>query len=113
MLTESWVCRPPNVLLFNLNRVDYDRAAQQLVKNHRRFEFDKTIYLDMFLNSNKAKSTEHKQHLNKMKQDLKLLKDTYKKYSESNTQGTQLDLSISSCVQLLSQFNTDNSQCLK
>lgn len=113
MLTESWVCRPPNVLLFNLNRVDYDRTAQKLVKNHRRFEFDKTIYLDMFLNSNKAEALQHKQRLSTMKEDLKLLKDTYRKYSESNAKGTQLDLSISSCVQLLSQFNTDASQCLK
>lgn len=48
-----------------------------------------------------------------MKQDLKLLKETYKKYSENNSQGTQLDLSISSCVQLLSKFKLDNSQCLK
>jgi hypothetical protein len=56
MQTESWMCRPPNVLMFNLSRVDYDRTKQRLVKNNKRFEFDQTIYLDMFLNQNKEKA---------------------------------------------------------
>ena len=27
MKTETWICRPPNILMFNLNRVDYDKKA--------------------------------------------------------------------------------------
>jgi hypothetical protein len=27
MITETWICRPPNILMFNLNRVQYDRNA--------------------------------------------------------------------------------------
>ena len=47
---ETWICRPPNVMMFQLNRVNYDYKNQKLVKDNSRFEFDKTIYLDLFLN---------------------------------------------------------------
>ena len=59
MKTETWICRPPNIMMFNLNRVDFDKKSCKLVKNNSRFEFDQTIYLDLFLNQNKVKATEH------------------------------------------------------
>lgn len=86
MKTETWICRPPNIMMFNLNRVDYDKKAFKLVKNNSRFEFDQTIYLDLFLNQNKEKAVEHHKHLRQMKQDLKQLKDAYKKYMEGEDQ---------------------------
>jgi hypothetical protein len=49
MHTETWVCRPPNVLFFQINRVTYDFKEKKLVKNNKRFEFDKIIYVDLFL----------------------------------------------------------------
>ena len=80
MVTESWICRPPNVLMFNLNRVDYDRTQQKLVKNNKKFEFDKVIYIDMFLNQNKEKAYQHKNHLEMKRKDLKSLKEAQSKY---------------------------------
>jgi len=88
MKTETWICRPPNIMMFNLNRVDFDKKQLKLVKNNSRFEFDQTIYLDMFLNQNKLKATEHKKELEKMKSDLKSLKDAYKKYMEGGDQAS-------------------------
>jgi len=52
-MIETWICRPPNMLMFQLNRVNYDYENKKLVKDNSRFEFDKQIYLDLFLNSNK------------------------------------------------------------
>ena len=57
---ETWVCRPPNIMLFQLNRVNFDIQKQKLVKDNSRFDFDKTIYLDLFLNQNKEKSKAHR-----------------------------------------------------
>ena len=37
----------------------YDKEKQKLVKENTRFEFDKTIYLDLFLNINKEKAEKH------------------------------------------------------
>jgi len=47
---ETWICRPPNVMMFQLNRVNYDYNKQKLIKDNGKFHFDKTIYLDEFLN---------------------------------------------------------------
>jgi hypothetical protein len=49
---ETWICRPPNIMMFQLNRVNYDYRKQKLVKDNSRFDFDKKIYLDEFLNLN-------------------------------------------------------------
>lgn len=49
-MLETWICRPPNVMMFQINRVNYDYKNQKLVKDNSRFEFDKTIYMDLFLN---------------------------------------------------------------
>ena len=61
----------------------YDKIKQKLVKENSRFEFDQTIYLDLFLNINKEKAEKHQAYLDQIKTDLKIMKDTYSKYSES------------------------------
>ena len=58
---ETWICRPPNVMMFQLNRVNYDYRTQKLVKDNSKFDFDQTIYLDEFLNVNKERCTKHRQ----------------------------------------------------
>ena len=40
-MNETWIKDPPNILMFNLNRVKYDAEKQTAVKDCRRFEFDK------------------------------------------------------------------------
>ena len=77
MKLETWVCRPPNVMMFQLQRVTYDKEKQKLVKENTRFEFDKTIYLDLFLNINKEKAEKHQKYVEKTRSDLKIMKDTY------------------------------------
>lgn len=39
-INENWVKDPPNILVFSLNRVNYDKETQQLKKSMDRFEFD-------------------------------------------------------------------------
>ena len=55
-LIETWICRPPNILMFQLNRVNYDIKNQKLIKDNKKFEFDPVIYLDLFLNSNRDRA---------------------------------------------------------
>lgn len=113
MQTESWMCRPPNVLMFNLNRVDYDRSKQRLVKNNKRFEFDQTIYLDMFLNQNKEKANEHKQTMDRMKQDLKQLKKAQLKYQHANhSQNLKLVSIFEECIKLVTQIADNQDESL-
>ena len=44
--------------MFNLKRVTYDPKVRDLVKNNKRFEFEKVIYADKFLKENKNKDEE-------------------------------------------------------
>jgi len=46
---ETLIKNPPNVLLFLLNRVTFDKNANNLVKNKSKFTFDKTMFIDTFL----------------------------------------------------------------
>ena len=43
---------PPNVLVFTLNRVKYDKNKLRLVKDFKKFEFDKVIHVDQLLEGN-------------------------------------------------------------
>lgn len=81
---ETWICRPPNMLMFQVNRVSYDYENKKLVKDNSRFEFDKQIYLDLFLNNNKEEAYKHYEKLEQLRADLKILKDTYNQYSETS-----------------------------
>lgn len=38
---ENWVKDPPNVLIFNLNRVKYDTEQKRVIKDCRKFTFEK------------------------------------------------------------------------
>jgi hypothetical protein len=69
--------------MFQINRVNYDFKEKKLSKDNSRFEFDQTIYLDLFLKCNEEKALKHKLQLDQMKEDLKILKETYSQYMEN------------------------------
>ena len=50
-------------MMFQLNRVNYDYRKQKLVKDNSRFDFDKKIYLDEFLNLNQERAKKHRMEL--------------------------------------------------
>ena len=51
-INENWIKTPPNILIFTLNRVRYDKQQLKLVKDFKKFEFDKTIHVDQMLEGN-------------------------------------------------------------
>ena len=71
-------------MMFQINRVTYDYKNQKLVKDNSRFEFDKEIYMDLFLNKNKEAAYKHYERLDQMRADLKILKDTYEQYTKTS-----------------------------
>lgn len=50
---ETLIKHPPNVLLFLINRVQFDKKANNLVKNKNKFTFEKTMFIDAFLLENR------------------------------------------------------------
>lgn len=63
--------------MFQLNRVNYDLQKGKLVKDNSKFDFDREIYLDLFLNINKEESDKYRAELMQKKYELKKLKETY------------------------------------
>ena len=53
-----WISELPSVLFFTIQRVNYDVKKMRLVKNQKRFEFDKVIYADKFLLQKRLKDDE-------------------------------------------------------
>lgn len=49
--------------MFQLNRVNYDFKNQKLVKDNSQFQFDKSIFIDLFLEKNMQKAKLHYEKL--------------------------------------------------
>ena len=98
------------MLMFQLNRVNYDFKNQKLVKDNSRFEFDKQIYLDLFLNQNKEQAAKHYEKLDQMRADLRLLKDTYSQYQAKDS-STKLCDAIAQTEQLLKTNDSPETLC--
>ena len=49
---ETWVKDPPNILVLNPNRVSFNTESGKLEKSFERFEFDKKLYVDQYLEAN-------------------------------------------------------------
>ena len=62
--------------------MNYDFEKQKLLKDNGRFDFDKTIYLDLFLKQNQQRSEAHRKDMEDMKKTLKKLKDAYDQYTQ-------------------------------
>ena len=52
------------------------------MKDNRRFDFDNTIYLDLFLNQNKDQSKAYRKELMQLKESLKKLKLSLEAYTK-------------------------------
>jgi hypothetical protein len=81
---ETWICRPPNIMMFQLNRVKFDMDKQKEVKDNSKFEFDKEIYLDLFLNKNMERSNRHRHEMEQSMNELKKLKEEYENITVKN-----------------------------
>jgi len=57
-----------------------------LVKDNSKFEFEKTIYLDLFLSKNMGQAKNHFKNLDQMKKDLKILRDNSRRYESDSNQ---------------------------
>mmetsp|Transcript_41259 Transcript_41259/g.62819 ORF Transcript_41259/g.62819 Transcript_41259/m.62819 type:complete len:436 (+) Transcript_41259:878-2185(+) len=99
---ETWVCRPPNVLLFQVNRVNYDFKTGNPEKDNRQFDFDKTIFLDMFLNANKDKSKEFIERLEQLQPKIAEMKQAV-----ASNDFSQLESHFSACESAIEKAQAD------
>ena len=60
----------------------FDYEKQKLIKDKRRFDFDRTIYLDLFLNENRDKAKAHRKELDRLHNALKQLRQVLDSYTK-------------------------------
>lgn len=53
-LKETLISELPKTLFFNIHRVNYDVKLKRLVKNNKKFDFEKVIYMDRFMLNNRS-----------------------------------------------------------
>ena len=57
-ITNSWIKEIPNILLFQIQRVYFDKDFQVSRKNHSEFKFPEIFYADRMLYRNQERATE-------------------------------------------------------
>ena len=102
---DTWITKAPQVLLFQISRVDFDKKTQTPIKNHKQFTFPKVLYPDRFLLENKQLSTELRVKMIKLRKKIERLEqvlEQFEKYKASQA-------SIQQILSLASSFITDQS----
>mmetsp|Transcript_27120 Transcript_27120/g.36229 ORF Transcript_27120/g.36229 Transcript_27120/m.36229 type:complete len:143 (-) Transcript_27120:1589-2017(-) len=84
-INETWVKDPPNILIFSLNRVKYDKNALKLVKDFKKFEFEKVIHADQLLEGNIGRIDGVRERTRRLKAEIKRLRAELEACKEDTT----------------------------
>ena len=70
------------MLLFTISRVNYNIKQRKLIKNNKRFDFEKILYADKFLYENRLKDEEMNNEIQKLREKQKEIREKIKHYNE-------------------------------
>lgn len=73
MLQETWFTRLPPILVLELSRFKYNQQSSQAEKIHDPLLFDRTLYMDRYLEENKVVVREKRKDVKKLKERMKEL----------------------------------------
>lgn len=84
---EVWLTRLPKVLLFQIQRVCYDKEFQSSIKKHTVFNIEKVLYPDRFMHHNRAIGSILRKQAQELKSKIAVLESTlgmYERYASDN-----------------------------
>ncbi|XP_071095557.1 LOW QUALITY PROTEIN: ubiquitin carboxyl-terminal hydrolase 25-like [Haliotis cracherodii] len=70
---ELWFSRLPPVLTFELSRFQFNQQMGRPEKIHNKIEFPKVIYMDRYMERNKALTRQRREEARKLKEELTVL----------------------------------------
>ena len=73
MQQQTFFTRFPPILVLELSRFQYNQATQQAEKVHDRLNFDLLLYVDRYLEENKAESCRRKIEVDQLRRKIKEL----------------------------------------
>jgi len=76
---------PPNIVIFTLNRVKYDKIALKLVKDFKKFKFEKVIHVDQLLEGNIGRIDGVREKTRRLKATIKQLRAELEACKDDNT----------------------------
>ena len=98
---ETWIVKAPSALFLQIQRVTYDKNTSQLKKITHPIQFDKVIYIDRFLESNKKRSLEIRKQVLIFKDELKKKKAQLEDFIEFGEQKRNLLEVLSGTIEFL------------
>jgi ubiquitin carboxyl-terminal hydrolase 25/28 len=105
-----WLTRLPKVLLFQIQRVYFDKVSQCSVKKHSPFSIDKVIYPDRFMHDNRQLSSARREQVQALKAKVATLEATLDKYERFANDSLSLDRVLRNAHQFIAeQLSSDPS----
>ena len=103
---DVWITKAPQILLFQISRVDFDKSSQMPVKSNKKFTFPKILHPDRFLIENKALSTDLRVKLTSLRKKVERLEKVLEQFE--NFRGSQA--TIGQVLGLAGNFLRDQAQ---
>jgi ubiquitin carboxyl-terminal hydrolase 25/28 len=88
---EIWLTRLPQVLLFQIQRVCFDKASLSSVKKHTVFNIEKVIYPDRFMHHNRVIGSSLRQQAQELKAKVAKLEAILDKYQRFASDSLSLE----------------------
>jgi ubiquitin carboxyl-terminal hydrolase 25/28 len=88
---EIWLTRLPQVLLFQIQRVYFDKASLSSVKKNSVFNIEKVLYPDRFMHHNRVIGSSLRQQAQELKAKVAKLEATLDKYQRFASDNLSLE----------------------
>lgn len=109
---EIWPERFPNVLLFQIQRVKYDRTVNSSVKINSKFTFPHEIFSDRFLKENREESLKLRQEMLRLKHKARYIEAEIEKFVNFKGSGMSLETILDNTLLFLNkQENPSSMDC--
>lgn len=80
MHQQTFFTRFPSILVLELSRFQYNQATRQAEKVHDQLLFDLQLYVDRYLEENKAESCRRKLEVDQLRKKMRELKTRLERY---------------------------------
>ncbi|XP_043853647.1 ubiquitin carboxyl-terminal hydrolase 28 isoform X5 [Dromiciops gliroides] len=89
---ERWFTKLPPVLTFELSRFEFNQSLGQPEKIHNKLEFPQIIYMDRYMYSSKELIRTKREHIRKLKEEVKVLQQKLERYVKYGSGPARLPL---------------------
>ncbi|CAG9320649.1 USP28_3 [Blepharisma stoltei] len=109
---EFWLEKLPGIILFQIQRVKYDKVTNSTIKIHKQFKFPKILHPDRFMAKNKEIGSKLRENMLLLKNRIKFLEASLEKLNNYNSTNSGLDTILQQTIEFLS-YNENPNQAME